>query len=66
MIDIVKLALRYDGRVGEILDNKLGVRLGICDGCLTARSDLRKGMCASCWKREKRAAIEQRERQRRP
>jgi hypothetical protein len=48
VIDMVHLSQRvYDCNQGEILDG-MGSRLGICERCLTATSDLVKGLCAKC------------------
>jgi hypothetical protein len=54
VLDILKLSRRYDCNSGEILD-EIGGRLGICLGCLTAKSDLLDGVCVSCHDREGRA-----------
>jgi hypothetical protein len=51
VLDIVKLSRDYDCNSGEILD-EISSRLGICEACMKATSDLVDGWCVTCreWK----------------
>ena len=47
VLEIIRLAGRYDCNPGEILD-EIDQRLGICSYCLTSQLDLVDGICSAC------------------
>jgi recombinational DNA repair protein RecR len=51
VLDIVRLSNRYDCNPGEILD-EIGERLAICSYCLSAKPDVREGLCGDCRTRD--------------
>jgi recombinational DNA repair protein RecR len=53
VLDIVRLSHRYDCNSGEILD-EIGERLAICSYCLSAKPDVRNGVCGACRTRDAR------------
>jgi hypothetical protein len=52
VLDIIKRAQDNDCNYGEILDNGVAERLGICRYCLKAGQGFQYGLCDECRKKE--------------